>query len=100
MISHEEYLVPAALAAMALPAEAGGETWRSRAACRQVDPDLFFPVGMAGPATEQAAEAKRLCLACTVRRPCLDWALRHGMRYGIWGGTTEDDRAALRRALA
>lgn len=79
---------------------AEGESWRGRAACRRVDPDLFFPVGTSGPALAQVTRAKRLCLACPVRRPCLDWALRNGIQFGIWGGLTEDERRVLRRTFA
>jgi WhiB family transcriptional regulator, redox-sensing transcriptional regulator len=74
-----------------------GEDWRGIAACRQADAELFFPVSSTGPAVCQIAEAKRICHACPVRTPCLDWALRHGMVYGIWGGTTEDERRAVRK---
>ena len=70
--------------------------WRLSAACRDLDPDLFFPVGTAGPAVTQAAEAKRICLTCPVRTPCLDWAVRYYQDHGIWGGTTETERQALR----
>ena len=38
--------------------------WHQDAACRDVDPDLFFPIGTAGPALRQIDEAKRICLAC------------------------------------
>jgi WhiB family redox-sensing transcriptional regulator len=79
---------------------ARGESWRGRAACRRVDPDLFFPVGPSGPALDQVTQAKRLCLACPVRRPCLDWALRNGIQFGIWGGLTEGERVVLRRTFA
>ena len=81
-------------------AQVQGEHWRQRAACRRADPDLFFPVGPAGPALNQVTQAKRLCLACTVRRDCLDWAMRNQIQYGIWGGLTEDDRVLLRRTFA
>ena len=81
------------------PAEAPSAGWRLRAACRQADPDLFFPIGTTGPAIGQIGEAKRICQACPVRTSCLGWALRHGISFGIWGGTTEDDRQVLRRAL-
>jgi len=73
--------------------------WRLAAACRDLDPDLFFPIGAAGPAVAQIAEAKRICLACPVRKPCLDWAIRHCQDHGIWGGTTEKERQALRSAV-
>jgi WhiB family redox-sensing transcriptional regulator len=73
--------------------------WRLSAACRDLDPDLFFPIGTAGPAVTQVAEAKQVCLTCPVRQPCLDWALRHYQDYGIWGGTTELERKALRSVI-
>ena len=71
--------------------------WRDDAACRHADPDLFFPVGETGPALPQIDEAKRICQACPARTPCLAWALEHGVAAGIWGGTTEEERRAIRR---
>ncbi len=50
--------------------------WRSVAACRSADPDLFFPISDSGPALEQAVEAKAICATCRVRRECLAFALR------------------------
>jgi WhiB family transcriptional regulator, redox-sensing transcriptional regulator len=73
--------------------------WRNDAACRHADPDLFFPIANTGPALRKVYEAKRICQACPVRAPCLAWALNHGVPYGIWGGTTEDERHALRGKL-
>ena len=75
-------------------------SWRLSAACRQVDPELFFPVGTTGPAIDQMAEAKGICLACPVREACLRWAMRNQIAFGIWGGTTEEDRQILRRSFA
>lgn len=74
--------------------------WRQDAACRHADPDLFFPVGTTGPALRQIAEALAICQACPVRAPCLTWALDQGISSGVWGGTTEDERRAIRRADA
>ena len=78
---------------------ASGEWW-SAAACRSADPDLFFPISASGPALEQVAEAKAICATCRARRECLAFALRTGQVHGIWGGTTEDERAAARRRTA
>lgn len=72
--------------------------WRRRAACRGEDPELFFPVGLAGRAAlAQIAEAKEICARCAVRRACLAFAMATGQAYGIWGGLTEDERSQLRR---
>jgi WhiB family redox-sensing transcriptional regulator len=73
--------------------------WRLAAACRDLDPDLFFPVGATGPSVGQIAEAKQVCDACPVQRNCLSWAIKHYQAYGIWGGTTERERQALRTAV-
>lgn len=52
--------------------------WRHDAACRDEDPELFFPVGNSGPALLQVAEAKAVCHRCTVASDCLAWALASG----------------------
>ena len=72
-------------------------SWREAAACRDADPELFFPVGTAGPALRQIHEARRICRACPAQAPCLAWALDHGVGSGVWGGATEAERRALRR---
>ena len=74
--------------------------WRSAAACRSADPDLFFPISDSGPAREQAAKAKAICATCRVRRECLAFALQTGQIHGIWGGATEHERAAARTSPA
>ena len=42
--------------------------WRHRAACRDEDPELFFPIGNTGPALLQIEEAKAVCRRCPVMR--------------------------------
>lgn len=74
-----------------------GVNWREVAACRDADPDLFFPVGTAGPVLRQIEEAKRICRVCPARARCLAWALDHGVDSGVWGGITENERRAIRR---
>jgi WhiB family transcriptional regulator, redox-sensing transcriptional regulator len=71
--------------------------WRHDAACRDEDPELFFPVGNSGPALLQIAEAKAVCHRCTVASDCLAWALASGQDAGVWGGMSEDERRALKR---
>lgn len=65
--------------------------WQAMAACRQHDPDLFFP-----EAAEPAGRALEICAGCPVKAPCLAAALDAGEAEGIWGQTTADDRRVLR----
>jgi WhiB family redox-sensing transcriptional regulator len=64
-----------------------------RGACRQVDPELFFPIAAKGPAEQQVADAKAVCGPCAVRPDCLSYALE-ALPEGIWGGTTREERRA------
>jgi WhiB family redox-sensing transcriptional regulator len=71
--------------------------WRHRAACRDEDPELFFPIGNTGPALLQIEEARAVCRRCPVMEDCLTWALGTGQDAGVWGGMSEDERSALKR---
>ncbi len=72
--------------------------WRLESACRDTDPDLFFPVGTTGPALEQIEAAKAICRLCEVRGECLDYALTTNQESGVWGGTSEEERRKLRKS--
>lgn len=74
--------------------EMGGEEqeWQERALCAQTDPEAFFPEK--GGSTR---EAKRICAGCEVRSECLEYALEHDERFGIWGGLSERERRKLKR---
>ena len=78
--------------------ETGPVGWRDRASCRDEDPELFFPIGVGGPAVGQIGEAKAVCFGCPVTDVCLQWALDTGMGHGVWGGLTEDERRTLKRS--
>ena len=71
--------------------------WRSAGACLSADPDLFFPITAKGPAQRQIARAKAICAECRVRLECLEFARTYDLTYGIWGGTTPEDRQRERR---
>lgn len=66
-----------------------------QAVCGQVDPDLFFP-----EKGGSVKEPKLLCAVCPVRVQCLDWALAHGIRHGVWGGLSQQERTRLRNQAA
>ena len=66
--------------------------WRQKAACRGVDPDIFYPVS-----DEEADDAKAICAACPVQRACLEWALTSRESDGVWGGATERERRRIIR---
>jgi WhiB family redox-sensing transcriptional regulator len=75
----------------------GPADWRAQGACRREDPELFFPVAEAGPALVQLDRARAICRRCPVRAECLSFALETVQDHGVWGGTSEDERRALRR---
>ena len=72
--------------------------WRDRAACRDTEPDLFFPIGSTGPALDQIEAAKAVCRMCDAQDMCLEFALATNQESGVWGGTSEDERRKLRKA--
>lgn len=75
--------------------EAAGLTWQDQALCAQTDPESFFPEK--GGSTRAA---KRVCRACDVSAECLEYALAHDERFGIWGGLSERERRPLKREAA
>ncbi len=63
-------------------------------ACRNEDPELFFSVGKMPE--KQAEQAKAICRRCKVIDWCLEYALKEDMRYGVWGGKTEEERSKMK----
>ena len=78
--------------------------WRNEAACRGVDPDVFFghedERGNASTSRRRIERAKGICATCTVRTECLVYALENDERLGIWGGTTYVERRQIVRRRA
>ena len=74
--------------------EASEMSWQERSLCAQTDPEAFFPEK--GGSTR---EAKKVCVGCEVRQECLEYALEHDERFGIWGGLSERERRKLKKRL-
>lgn len=66
-----------------------------RAECRKHDGDLFFPIRY-GPNSADVAAAKAICRSCKLRDECETWATRTEQPYGVWAGTTPNERARRR----
>ncbi len=76
--------------------------WQQQANCLGVDPDLFFPkdVRRAGPGhknedSEETALGRMVCSGCDVRVDCLEYAIDNREKFGMWGGTTADERELI-----
>lgn len=69
-------------------------TWRTQAACRGLDPTVFYPTS---EFEEEAEPAKAVCAVCPVRTDCLEHALSVREKDGIWGGATEKERRRIIR---
>jgi WhiB family redox-sensing transcriptional regulator len=77
--------------------EANAASWMERGACRDEDPELFFPIGVQGDGESQARRAVSVCNGCAVREECLRYALDNSQQHGVWGGLTEEERVAMLR---
>jgi WhiB family transcriptional regulator, redox-sensing transcriptional regulator len=70
-------------------------SWWDLAACRSADPELFFPISITGAGRAEVTRAKALCARCPIREQCLDYALDSHQVYGVWGGTSEEERRVI-----
>lgn len=83
------------------------EPWREHAECRPGnghDHRLWFPRETQEWSTreeqralqrirqEETRQARDICMSCSVRIDCLDYALETGETEGIWGGLTPEER--------
>ncbi len=74
------------------------DVWQVRAACRGPQSAVFFPPAQFERKDEKAEReqrAKAICASCSVRQPCLEYALRIREPHGIWGGLNEVERRHL-----
>lgn len=80
-----------------VPATPRRVDWRDNAACRNEEPDDWFPVGSTPAAQAQTVHAKAVCWTCPALEACGRWALQTRQPFGIWGGMTESERRAVLR---
>lgn len=71
--------------------------WMVLGSCRELDPELFFPIGRSGEAELKIIAAKQACARCPVIAECLAFALDTGQEGGVWGGTSEEERQEMRQ---
>lgn len=74
------------------------ETWQLKAACRGPQSVMFFPPSHFERKEEKEAReanAKEICSLCSVRRDCLEYAVRIREPHGIWGGLNELERRVV-----
>ena len=69
------------------------DSWKDQAECADTDSDIFV---RGGAHEEKDSIAKIICSMCQVRIECLEYAIEYKMDYGIWGGTTGNERKRLR----
>lgn len=69
--------------------------WRENANCLDADPEIFFPI-----AGGNGLDAKKVCARCTVLDECLQYALRHQVEEGVWGGVSAVERERMRKRMA
>ena len=69
-----------------------GDDWMFKAACGDLDPNFFFPDN-----DEEIEAAKEFCRTCVVQFDCLEYALQHQEKYGVWGGHTAEERRRVNK---
>jgi WhiB family transcriptional regulator, redox-sensing transcriptional regulator len=72
--------------------------WQMKAACRGPQAAVFFPPPQferKDEKLERERRAKEICASCSVREPCLEYALGIREPHGIWGGCNEAERKEL-----
>ncbi len=79
-------------------------SWMRRAACKGVDPELFFPPsddddeGEQPMSPQQIRDARAVCRFCPVADACFEWAMgnRKLTSFGLWAMTLPRQRDNLR----
>jgi hypothetical protein len=64
------------------------------AACKGMNTNIFYPDDIS-----KLKEPKEICKRCTLKVPCLVYALENNEPFGIWGGESERGRQRMRKEL-
>ena len=67
--------------------------WADVGACARIGVSLFFPKAGSRP-----SQALLICGGCVVRRDCAEYVLEQNQHWGVWGGLTERQRFAVKKA--
>ena len=67
--------------------------WMAKGKCRELPPETFFPSDGVG-----VDIARKICVDCIAKEPCLEYALGNHIDHGVWGGTSERERRRIARA--
>lgn len=81
-----------------MSAQTADNSWQMKAACRGPQAAVFFPPPQferKDEKLEREGRAKEICATCSVKEPCLDYAVSIREPHGIWGGLNESERKAL-----
>ena len=74
------------------------DAWQAKAACRGPQASIFYPPSSVERKEDKDARetrAKAICATCSVRKPCLEYALEIKEQHGVWGGLNELERKSM-----
>lgn len=77
-----------------LKAHIENPNWQLKGSCRGLDPNFFHP-----SKGESSDTPKMMCKNCPVKESCLSFAIVNFEKFGVWGGTSERERRAIRNTL-
>lgn len=65
--------------------------WKEMAKCKGEDVDFFFPEQNCG----DGLQIRRYCADCPVRLDCAEYAIVNNIRWGWWGGLSQNQLDTL-----
>ena len=65
------------------------------ALCTNTPSEWFYEEDTTKPQPEVIELARSVCASCVERVRCFDWGMENE-KYGMWGGVTANERAAVR----